>query len=244
MMTEVSLPDMVVALQRMDLPSDARRAVDEAARILPEGREMEARALVEKAEALVGQNRLPARKVNGNGAVAAAPTNAVVVPIAEKIAAGFTAVLTTALEDVHRNTGEQIQVVARLLEDRIRGLDTTIGRTSARLDVRLEQIASEQRDLRQAQTSTASALNSLQQAGLDTRVKGLEERVTSLDQMVRDLQPQIGGALEKLDRHTESLRALERRHAQRVSTLNDVLDNLAKLREPEPTVESNLPGPM
>ena len=66
----------------------------------------------------------------------------------------------------------------------------------------------------------------------------------SLDQMVRDLQPQIGGALEKLERHTESLRALERRHAQRVSTLNDVLDNLAKLREPEPTVESNLPGPM
>jgi hypothetical protein len=44
-----------------------------------------------------------------------------------------------------------------------------------------------------------------------------------------------------LDRHTDALRVLEQRQAQRISALNRVLESLSHLREEEPAPEPSLP---
>ncbi len=246
-MTELSLPDTVIALQRLDLLPETREVVEEAARLLQDGREMEARALVEKAEALAAQ---AFGKANGNGnghgkgkshdSGESRWAGAMIGPIAEKLASGFTAVLTSVLEDIYQHTGDQVQVVACVLEERIHGIEEAVQKTNT-FEERLEQVAAEQQALRQAHEETSGAVDLWHQAGLESRLAAVEERVTGIDQIVRDLQPQVSTVMTRLDRQTDVLRSLEQRHAQRVSALNHVLDNLSRLREEEPAPENSLP---
>jgi len=249
-MTELSLPETVIALQRLDLLPETREVVEEAARLLQDGREMEARALVEKAEALAAQasNSKPNGNGNGHGkgngngggSVDNRWAGAMIAPIAEKLATGFTAVLTSVLEDIYQHTGDQVQVVASVLEERIHGIEEALHQTNT-VEDRLEQLAAGQQALRQAHEETSGVVNLWQQAGLESRIAAVEERVTGIDQVVRDLQPQVSTVLSRLDQHTDTLRSLEQRHARRVSALNQVLENLSRLREEEPAPESSLP---
>jgi uncharacterized coiled-coil protein SlyX len=248
-MTELSLPETVIALERLDLLPETRQVVEEAARLLQDGREMEARALVEKAEAMAAQagNGKPNGngKGNGHGNDKSHDTvdrwaGAMIAPIAEKLATGFTAVLTSVLEDIYHHTGDQVQVVASVLEERIHGIEDALQKTTT-VEERLVQLAVEQQALRQAHDATSGAVDLWHQAGLESRLAAVEERVTGIDQIVRDLQPQVTTVLTRLDRQTDALRTLEQRHAQRVSALNHVLDNLSRLREEEPAPESSLP---
>jgi uncharacterized coiled-coil protein SlyX len=249
-MTELSLPETVIALQRLDLLPETRQVVEEAARLLQDGREMEARALVEKAEALAAQ--AANGKANGNGKGHGHGngnghdsgdirwSGAMIAPIAEKLATGFTAVLTSVLEDIYQHTGDQVQIVASVLEERIHGIEEAVQKTN-RVEERVEQLAAEQQALRQAHEETSGAVGLWHQAGLESRIAAVEERVTGIDQIVRDLQPQVTTVMTRLDRQTDVLRSLEQRHAQRVSALNHVLDNLSRLREEEPAPENSLP---
>jgi len=162
-----------------------------------------------------------------------------IAPIAEKLATGFTAVLTGVLEDIYHHTGDQVQVVASVLEERIHGIEEALQKNTD-VEERLEQLGAEQQALRQAHGETAGTVEAIG-AGLESRIAAVEERVTGIDQVVRDLQPQVSSVLTRLDRHTDALRALEQRHAQRVSALNQVLDQLGRLREEEPAPENSLP---
>lgn len=225
-MTNISLPETVIALQRLDLLPETRQVVEEAARLLQDGREMEARALVEKAEALAAQASSGKRKGDDNRNDDTRGAGAMLAPIAEKLATGFTAVLTRVLEDIYHHTGDQVQVVASVLEERIHGIEEALHKTNS-FEERLEQLAVEHQ--------------SLGHASLETRLAAVEERVTGIDQTVRDLQPQVTTVLTRMDRQADALRSLEQRQAQRVSALNQVLDNLSRLREEEPAPENSLP---
>jgi chromosome segregation ATPase len=68
-----------------------------------------------------------------------------------------------------------------------------------------------------------------------SRFAALEERVSLLDRLVEEIPGQYSDILARLDHHTEALRLLENRHARRVSTLNQVLDSLGRLKESEST---------
>jgi septal ring factor EnvC (AmiA/AmiB activator) len=74
-----------------------------------------------------------------------------------------------------------------------------------------------------------------------SRFAAMEERLTALDQFAQDIQPQLDTIAARLDGQTETLLHLEQRQVQRVATLNQVLDSLARLREPEPA-EVGLPA--
>jgi len=74
-----------------------------------------------------------------------------------------------------------------------------------------------------------------------SRFTAMEERVTGLDRFAQEIPAQIEGIVARLDGQTETLRHLEQRQTQRVSTLNQVLDSLARLKEPEPA-ELGLPA--
>jgi DNA repair ATPase RecN len=269
-LTDQSLTEAVILLQRQDLAAETREVVDEAARLLAEGREGEARALLEKAEALVAlhsqtgegghSNGNGTQKVNGSAGPA---IQAIVAPLAAKLAAGFTNVLTSVLEDIHRYTSEQIQFVVKSLEEHIEHTENTL-REVAGIDERIEQLANDHMVSAQSAEQSHSMLwnavhaleeNSRQQGDSICRVTAaaeelshhvagqidatasrfadLEQRVMELDQFARELPPQISGVMERLDGHTETLRMIEQRQSHRVSKLNQVLDSLARLREAE-----------
>jgi hypothetical protein len=273
-LADQSLSEAVIALQRQDLAHEAREVVEEAARLLGEGRDGEARALLEKAEALAATNHGDAQEHageaprNGNGThkvngSAGPAIQAIVEPLAARLAAGFTAVLTSVLEDIHRYTGEQIHFVVESLEEHIQHTEESL-RAVTGLDERVEQLANEHQVAAQfAEQSHSMLWNAIhgaeesgrQQAELISRVTAameelshhvadqvedtaarfvdLEQRVSQLDQFAQDTPPQLVSLIERLDGHSEALRVLEERQTQRVSTLNQVLDSLARLRETE-----------
>lgn len=277
MLSDQNLSEAVFTLQRHDLAPEVREVVEEAARLLGEGREGEARALVEKAEALIAMARgsdTTAGKVNGavTGNGNRAPmVEALIAPLAAKLATGFTGVLTSVLEEIHHYTGDQIQAVAKSLQDHIAQMQTAL-RDFAGVGERLEQLANEQHagllSLRQGQDDLWTAVRALQAAdgeqnesiarvsstteelsnhlvihvdGVASRFAAMEERLTALDQFAQDIQPQLDTIAARLDGQTETLLHLEQRQVQRVATLNQVLDSLARLREPEPA-EVGLPA--
>jgi DNA repair exonuclease SbcCD ATPase subunit len=276
-LSDQNLSEAVFTLQRHDLAPEVREVVEEAARLLGEGREGEARALVEKAEALIAMARgsdTTAGKVNGavTGNGNRAPmVEALIAPLAAKLATGFTGVLTSVLEEIHHYTGDQIQAVAKSLQDHIAQMQTAL-RDFAGVGERLEQLANEQHagllSLRQGQDDLWTAVRALQAAdgeqndsiarvsstteelsnhlvihvdGVASRFAAMEERLTALDQFAQDIQPQLDTIAARLDGQTETLLHLEQRQVQRVATLNQVLDSLARLREPEPA-EVGLPA--
>jgi DNA repair exonuclease SbcCD ATPase subunit len=276
-LSDQNLSEAVFTLQRHDLAPEVREVVEEAGRLLGEGREGEARALVEKAEALIAMARgsdTTAGKVNGavTGNGNRAPmVEALIAPLAAKLATGFTGVLTSVLEEIHHYTGDQIQAVAKSLQDHIAQMQTAL-RDFAGVGERLEQLANEQHagllSLRQGQDDLWTAVRALQAAdgeqndsiarvsstteelsnhlvihvdGVASRFAAMEERLTALDQFAQDIQPQLDTIAARLDGQTETLLHLEQRQVQRVATLNQVLDSLARLREPEPA-EVGLPA--
>ncbi len=277
MLSDQNLSEAVFTLQRHDLAPEVREVVEEAGRLLGDGREGEARALVEKAEALIAMARgsdTTAGKVNGavTGNGNRAPmVEALIAPLAAKLATGFTGVLTSVLEEIHHYTGDQIQAVAKSLQDHIAQMQTAL-RDFAGVGERLEQLANEQHagllSLRQGQDDLWTAVRALQAAdgeqndsiarvsstteelsnhlvihvdGVASRFAAMEERLTALDQFAQDIQPQLDTIAARLDGQTETLLHLEQRQVQRVATLNQVLDSLARLREPEPA-EVGLPA--
>jgi hypothetical protein len=275
MMTDQNLAEAIIAMQRQDLMPTTREVVDEAARLLGEGREMEARALVEKAEALAARATIPnGNAANGKPAVANGSSRVkvgpgwapqgIVAPLAAKLAAGFTEVLTNVLEDVHRYTGDQIQAVANALDEHIQNMEAAL-RHAAGVGERLEQLATEHetnlRVVQHGQEELWSAVRALQHAdeeqtasitrvsaateeltqdlvshvdAVASRFETVDQRISLLDRFMQEMPGQMSGVMSRLDRHTEALRVLEQRQTQRVSKLNQVLDSLSRLKEEEP----------
>ncbi len=232
-MTDVSLADAVAALQRMNLTFEMRQVVEEANHLLHEGKEIEARALVEKAEALWIQR---SHEVAGKNPNPAASANSKIAPIAEKLAAGITAVLTSVLEDLQRYTGDQMREVAAVLEARVHGVEAALCEVP-RLGQRVELLATGYEGrilaLEHTREQTAGALRRFEEGGYDQRLRSVEERLGVLDGLTGELQSQLAHTLSRLDQQTDTLRSLEHRQAQRVSTLNQVIDTIARLREQE-----------
>jgi hypothetical protein len=268
-LTEQSLSEAVILLQRRDLAPEIREIVEEAAGLLTEDRDGEARALLEKAEALAALEQ-PLENASGTqqgepaGNGADVPDlRALAAPLAARLAEGFTGVLTGVLEEIHRYAGDQVQVATQALQQHIDELDTAICDLVV-VGERQQERANEQQvhleGVRQSQEAIRSSIAALQHAGQEqteavrhvttateelsrrmteeveavaSRFVSLEERVGLLDQFALDLPAQLSEMVARLDGHTETLRLLEQRQSHRVSTLNQVLDSLARLREPE-----------
>jgi methyl-accepting chemotaxis protein len=269
LLTEQDLSESVIALQRRNLTEETREVVEEAARLLSEGREGEARALLEKADALASQEDTGPRTNTKNSGAVPAP-EAIIAPLAARLAEGFTGLLTSVVKDLHQYTASQIQAASEALENHIEELDAALEdvvSVAERLDQRandqqtsLREIHDAQGQMHGAQGEMWEAIQSLQLATHEqresitrlttardeltrqvsnqaeaaaSRIATLEERMSLLDRLVEEMPGQFSDILARLDHHTEALHALENRHARRVSTLNQVLDSLGRLKEPE-----------
>ena len=268
-LSEHDLSETVIALQRRNLTDETRQVVDEAARLLAEGREGEARALVEKADALADQQDTGHRTITTSGRSVPVP-EAVIAPLAARLAEGFTSLLTSVVMELHQYTASQVQAANEAVEDHIEELDAALDdvvSVAERLDQRANEHQTSLGEIRDAQGAMHDvqgemweAIQSLQltshehqeslagfasakeelarqvSSQADTaasRFTTLEERMSLLDRQVEQMPAQFSDILARLDTHTEALRLLEHRHARRVSTLNEVLDSLGRLKELE-----------
>lgn len=211
-----SLSDALISLQRQDLSPLARQTVEEAVALLGTGREMEAHALLEKAQALaaLGSAARPESKSNGSHQPGSSAEQ-----FAARLAADITGVLTRAIQELQHYSAEQTQTLALTLEKRIRTLEDGV-RPLAGLPERCDQLAQ----------GFAAQFESL-----TARLDSHEERFAAIDRMAQEFAAVFAGANERLDRHSEMLRAIEQRHARRAAVINDVLGTLAKLREQNET---------
>jgi hypothetical protein len=266
-LTENSLSEAVILLQRQELAPEARDIVEEAARLLAEGREGEARALIEKAEALAAlhQPAAAAAEVAPQQLQTTAAPNlhAIVAPIAARLTEGFTGLLTGVLQEIHSYAGDQIRVAGQFLQQHINELDTAICDLVV-VGERLQEQASEHQTRLdgaiQTQEELRGSVVALQESGREqtealhgvirvanelssnlaeqveasaSRFVSVEERVGGLEQLAQEIPDRVSALAARLDGQNETLRLLQQRQANRVSTLNDVLDSLARLREPE-----------
>jgi hypothetical protein len=201
-------------LQRKEMPGETRRLVEEAAQLLGDGREIEARALVEKAQAIASIGGHPSGGHTGAAAVVAvapAPiTNGAPAPsleeaglqqFAAKLSAGITAALTNALMDVQRYAAEEARKLARAVEARV------------------DKIAGEIRALRETDEQ------------LDRRISAHDERLAAIDQAGVGFTAGLAGLNERIDHQTDLLRGMQQRQAHRAAVLHEALGNIAKLRE-------------
>ncbi len=237
--------------------------------MLAEGREGEARALLEKADALADQQDIGTRTIAANRSTLPTP-EAVIAPLAARLSEGFTSLLTSVLKDLQQYTAGQVQAATEGLEDHIDELDAALDdvvSVAERLDQRaneqqtsLREMGETQGAMHDAQGQMWEAIQSLQMSSHEQReslsglasakeelarhVAGqadaaaarftmLEGRVELLDRVLEQMPGRLSDIFARLDNQSDALRLLESRHARRVSTLNQVLESLVRLKEPE-----------
>lgn len=260
MTTDQVLQEEIIELQKRDLTLQTRHLVDEAAQLLAQGRDIEARALVEKAQAITGRTAETDSTPSCNGVAAPAPPPAesrISSRISSRLALEVSASLTQAIEELqHYFHGEMSEVVASL-ESRLSEAGVELCAMRQKLD-RMEQEQAARSAAGQEQWDRLSAsITSLEETDrahwdesqqlsrnvsgaletISSRVIAHEERLAALDRVIEDLSPKVHSAAEQIGRHTDLLRSMHERQSQRAAALNEVLDNIAKLRESRPLVE-------
>jgi len=201
-----TLPDLLIALQHQELPPIARQVVEEAAFLLGEGREMEAAALVEKAQALANV----AAKTNG-----AHRDDGSAEHFAARLAADITGVLTRAIQELQHRSAEHAQALTLALERRIAALENDLRKVAvdaARADEMAQSVA-------------------IQVEAVLSRLVAHEDRLEALDRVTADLTATFAEANQRLDRHTEILRGIQQRQVHRAAVLNELVGTIAKLKE-------------
>ena len=207
-MPDRSLPDAIVALQRQELPGETRRLAEEAALLLSDGHEIEAKALVEKAQALAAIGvRVPA---NGSPKPEAGkPADESSLPqLAARLAAPIAAAIANALLEVERYSTDQARVLAKGVDDRV------------------AQLTCEIAGMKKADEALGTGITTI-----TDHVAEHEQRLTAIDGFTAGFKASIVSLNERVDRQTESLRAIQERQMRRAAVLNEVLGSIAKLRE-------------
>ncbi len=247
-MPETGIAEAIAKLRRQNLELETSHLVDQAEQLLDIGRHIEARALVEKAEALAAS---PARAGAADS----------VEQMASQIATELSDVLTRILRELQRYSGEQARLVVRAIEERTAAMEGEL-RRFADLPNRLDETASSHAarlgtiddrcallfeglaNLQQADRERGTRLNAVaestqelaanitrQMEALAGRVSGHDEQVQTLDRSTRELAAKIDGFHERADRLTGMVQRLQERHAHRAAVLSEVLGNIARLRE-------------
>ncbi len=254
------LQEAIIDLQKRELSTGTRHLVDEAAQLLADGRDIEARALVEKAQAIA----VPEVPSKANGATqvkepipAEGMAQTIISRLSSRLAQDIASALNEAVEDLHRDFDARVDEAATAFENRLTEITSRLRVISevqervGRLEQEVSGSASAAQDQLQLLSASILSLQETDQArrieseqfsrnisaefeGISSRVSAQEERIEVLASMVRDLSSKALSVAEQIDRQTGLLRSMQERQAQRAAALNAVLEGISKLREPEP----------
>ncbi len=159
MTAEQLLQEAIINLQKRDLCVETRRLVDEAAQLLADGRDLEARALVEKAQAITPEPPPKPNTVSGMQTVLARLSNRLAQEIAnalgdavEELSASF----TTKIEAISSRVSsqeERIEALSSLLQD--------LASKSLSAAEQIDRQTLQLRTIQERQAQRAAALNAM-----------------------------------------------------------------------------------
>ena len=256
MTAEQVLQNSIIELQRQGFCADTRRLADEAAQLLASGRDIEATALVEKAQAIAVPDAHP--KENGvtriDGPRGAGLEQTLISQVSSRLAQGITSLFTEAMEELYHGVGAQVDVAVRSLWDQLAEITTqlkTLPHLHKRVDRFEQDEAARARVTPEQWDGLSASVASLQEADqsrkaeaeefrqhvsieirtISGRAAAQEARLDALDHLVQSLSSKVMSVAEQTDRHTALIKTMQERQAHRAAALNGVLDGLAKLRE-------------
>jgi chromosome segregation ATPase len=188
-MTDRNLEEAIFELQRLNTENGVKRLAEEAAQLFAEGRQIEASAVMEKAEAMLA--------VRSGPALPHGPSSHVIRPrqeertkvdeqtmakMAAKLADGLSSILTGAFDELERHILGESRKISTSFEQQLDRLQATVGT--------LEQLQAKFKDLSDAVSevrSTASA-SSQKQDQFSTSVAGLEANSARHDKEIGALR--------------------------------------------------------
>jgi vacuolar-type H+-ATPase subunit I/STV1 len=254
------LQEAIIDLQKRDLTTETRRLVEEAAQLLADGRDIEARALVEKAQAIAVPGVPP--KLNGSTQITPPMTadgmaQTIISRLSSRLAQDIANALNEAVEGLHRDFGAQMNEAATALEKQLGDISSrleSIADLRGRVDRLEQEVAGNAAAVQEQHRRLETSIGSLQQADealkssfeqitlhvsvelekISCRLGSQEERLVVLANLVQDLSSKALSFAEQIEHQTGLVRSMQERQAQRAAALNAVLDGIAKLKEPEP----------
>ena len=244
-MTDRSLEDAIFHLRRINPDKGVQKVVDEAAKLMAQGRQIEAGALIEKAEAMSGANG----RVEENGR----PQEKVMNRINEKLAGSLAEVLAGAFHELEQHMMDEGRKLTQSFQHQIDKLQTTVESLGA-LKESLEALAETVSQHKAASASQeqysklAAEIALLQKADgrqdadiadirnktaqMSSEINRHQAELVSLKAAVSDRSEKMASMIETIDKQSEVIRSLNEAETRRAAALEQALGVFAQLSTP------------
>jgi chromosome segregation ATPase len=201
-----SLEERIYQMQKLDLDTRTREVLEEASQLCSGGRQIEASALVEKAEAMLSAVSVnvshtataSADREEGSKTDAASSEEPLAARIVANVANGLTKVLVDAIQDLERHMTGETRRLASAIDQRLDKLQATVESmqpVKERLDKLAEAGTAVQEKYEQLAATTAAlqgadALHSEEIGALRLQVQELSAAMTRIDEVCRRIEGQ------------------------------------------------------
>ncbi len=250
-MTDRSLEDAIFHLRRTNPDQSIQKVVDEAAKLMAQGRQIEAGALIEKAEAMSGANGRVEEtvRVEENGR----PQEKVMNRINEKLAGSLAEVLAGAFHELEQHMMDEGRKLTQSFQHQIDKLQTTVeslGALKESLETLAETVSQhkaasasqEQYNKLVAEIALLQKADSRQDsdiaeirnktAQISSEINRHQTELASLKAAVSDRSEKIASMIETIDKQSEVIRSLNEAETRRAAALEQALGVFAQLSTP------------
>jgi chromosome segregation ATPase len=239
-MTDRSLEDAIFHLRRMKLDKNVHRVVDEAAQLVSEGRQIEAAALIEKAEAMSVPNGPPEEKAMHR--------------VTEKLAVNLAGVLTSAFQELEDHLMDEGRKLNTSLQQQLEKLQSTVeglGELRTRFDQLTDRVARQEAAsttareqhgqlsaevglLRQAESRQGSEIAAIRHRAdeMSSEINRHDEELDNLKAAFSESKDRISAMIDRIDRQAEVIRFLHDAETKRANALEQALEVFAQLKTP------------
>jgi chromosome segregation ATPase len=250
-MTDRSLEDAIFHLRRINPDKSVQKVVDEAAKLMAQGRQIEAGALIEKAEAMSGSNGRQEEngRVESNGHTQEKVMNR----INEKLAGSLAEVLAGAFHELEQHMMDEGKKLTQSFQHQIDKLQTTVeslGALKESLESLAEtvsqhkaasasqeqysKLATEVAQLHKAEVRHDSDIADIRQKAtqMSAEINRHQAELASLKTAISDRSEKMVSMIETIDKQAEVIRTLNEAELRRAAALEQALGVFAQLSTP------------
>jgi chromosome segregation ATPase len=204
-MTDRNLEEAIFQLQKLNTENGVKKLVEEAAQLFAGGRQIEASALMEKAEAIMAAKSSKAPAINH---IPSIPVNhqekpkveerakvdeQVMTNMAGRLADGLSKILTGAFEELERHIVGESRKISTSFEQQLERLHATVD-SLTQLKIKFEQLAETVSEQRAAGTAVIQKYDQLSASviGMEESVARHEKEVGALRGEATSLRAETG----------------------------------------------------
>lgn len=254
-MTERSLEDAIFHLRRINPDKSVQKVVDEAAKLMTQGRQIEAGALIEKAEAMTGTNgRVEENsRVEENGRAHDNVQEKFMSRINEKLAGSLAEVLAGAFHELEQHMMDEGKKLNQSFQHQIDKLQTTVEslgalkeslasladtvsqhKAASASQEQYNKLATEVAQLHKAEVRHDSDIADIRSKAtqLSSEINKHQAELAALKTAVSDRSEKIISMIDTIDKQSEVIRSLNEAETRRAAALEQALGVFAQLSAP------------